>query len=72
MNYCIIYLVVSDNVMHVKIVNALKLTVTLDGSSCYSMESNKFPLVGNFKDGQVDLGEFPDKKVSMTILIVDI
>ncbi|KAH9299761.1 hypothetical protein KI387_031443, partial [Taxus chinensis] len=58
----------SNNVMPIKVANSLGLTLTRASGLCYSMESKEVPLVGKINDAQVDLPEFPDKKVSMNIL----
>ncbi|KAH9321760.1 hypothetical protein KI387_016399, partial [Taxus chinensis] len=52
----------SDNVMPLKVVKALKLTMIPPSGSYYSLESREVPLVGKVKDAQVALTRFPDKK----------
>ncbi|KAH9323744.1 hypothetical protein KI387_018383, partial [Taxus chinensis] len=52
----------SDNVMPLKVANALSMKLTRVNRACYSMESKQVPLVGRIKDAQVALAEYPNKK----------
>ncbi|KAH9313222.1 hypothetical protein KI387_028257, partial [Taxus chinensis] len=72
LNNCIIDFGASDNVIPGKVANALGLTLTPVNDTCYSMESKQVPLVGRIKDARVALADYPDKKILLTILVVDI
>ena len=69
---CIIDSGASDNVMPEKVAHALGLTCTRTFGSCYSMETKQVPLIGQIKDAQMVLAQFPQKRVKVTILVADI
>lgn len=66
---CIIDSGAFDNVMSIKIAKALKLTMTPNSGSCYTMESKKVPILWKVNDAHVDLARFTDKKVLAMILV---
>ncbi|KAH9315761.1 hypothetical protein KI387_024388, partial [Taxus chinensis] len=68
---CILDSGASDNVVPAKVADALGLTLTKTIKRCYSME-RQVPLIKQIKDAQVVLATFLDKRLKMTILVVDI
>lgn len=61
-----------DNVMPLKVANALDLTLTKTFGHCYSMENKQVPLIGQIKDAQFSFASFHNKKIKMTILVADV
>lgn len=72
MNNCIIDSGASDNIMPSIVAKALGLSLTKTFGKYYSMDSKQIPLLGQIKDAQVVLASHPDKRIKLTILIVDI
>lgn len=69
---CIIDSGASDNVMPYFVSKALGLNLTKVRGRCYSMDAKQVPLLGQIKDAQVELTSHLEKKLLLTILVVDI
>lgn len=54
------------------VAKVLGLSLTKTFSRCYSMDSKQIPLLGQIKDPQVVIASHTDKRIKLTILIVDI
>ena len=54
------------------IAKSLGLTLTTNYGKCYAMDGKKIPLIGQVKDAQVVLAPCLDKRLKLTILVVDI
>lgn len=52
--------------------NALGLTLTKTIGDHYSLENKQVPLVGKIKDAKFAFASFPDKKIKMKVLVVDV
>lgn len=61
-----------NTVMSLKVADALGLTLTKIFGQYYSMENKQVPCVGKIKDAQFAFASFPEKKIKMTILVVDV
>lgn len=72
LNNCIIDFRASNNVMSYLFSRALGLSLTKAHGRCYSMDTEKAPLLGQIKDAQVSLAAHPKKKLLLKILVVDI
>ena len=68
---CIIDSGASDNVMPYSMAKALGLNLTKMHWRFYTMDSKQVPLLGQIKDAQVALASHPEKKLLLTILVVD-
>lgn len=62
----------SNNVMPTKVANALGLTLTKTFGKCFSMENKQVPLISQIKDCQFAFVAYPNKRIKMTILVVDV
>lgn len=71
LNNCIIDSGASDNVMPTKFAKSLDLSLSPTSGKFLSMEMKQVPLVRQVKDTKVTLIDFPDKKITMRILVVD-
>lgn len=69
---CIIDSEASDNIMPQPVAKALGLELTKTFGCCYAMDGKQVPLVGQVKDVQAVLYACPEKRVRLTILVVDI
>lgn len=72
LNNCIIDSRAFDNIMPSTVAKALGLSLTKTFGKCYSMDSKQIPLLCQIKDAQVSLAVHPNKRVKLTILVVDI
>lgn len=61
-----------DNVMLAKVANVLGLTLTKTFGKCFLMENKQDLLITQIKDAQFSFTAFPDKRVKMTSLEVDV
>ena len=68
---CIIDSRASSNIMPTILAKTLDLLLTKMFDKFYAMDSKKVPLVDQIKGIHVSLIEFPDKKLKLTILIID-
>ena len=69
---CIIDSGALDNVMPYSVAKALGLNLTKVHGRCYSMNRKQVPLLKKIKDAQVALAFHLEKKLLLTILVVDI
>lgn len=69
---CIIDLGASKNIKSISVAKSLGITLTKTFGRCYSMDAKQVPQMGRVKETQGFLASFPDKRVELTILVVDI